>query len=83
MRGQNKKDYIIYLLNLAPRHEDVWEKGREHPRVLKLGTWWQWSASRPILSPGEKLLASVREDRGWTEEPILITLETEKSLSRI
>jgi len=54
------------VLNLAPRHENVWASGGIAPRILRLGTRWKWVVGftpRPLYSG--KRAPAIQRIRGW------------------
>jgi hypothetical protein len=54
-RRHKANKVVSVLFNWTPRHGSVLGSGGIAPRVLNLGTWWEWSASRPgHFTPSER-----------------------------
>jgi hypothetical protein len=69
------------VLNLAPRHFDVWGIGGIAPLFLHLGTRLKWSASRPgRFTPGEEA-PGTHWTGGWVNPTAGLDAEAERRRS--
>jgi hypothetical protein len=63
------KGKVVPVLNLIPRHEDVW------------GSGGKWSVSHPVrFTPGKEPPVPIGQEAGWASEPVWTRWRIRKKL---